>query len=424
MIYDLLIRAARPLVSLAAPFNHKLRKGVSGRAQALPTFRAWTERRSGAPLVWLHAPSVGESLMTQAIVRALRAQMPGVQIAFTHFSPSADRTVERVGADVSAYLPWDTTTDMYAALQALRPAAIAFVRTEIWPGLVGLAAKAGIPTMLVNGVLAPDSSRLRPLARYALGPSYQRLAAVGAIDTATALRFERLGVARDRIQVTGDARFDQVWQRVQSLNRNTALLNRLRDPEVVTIVAGSTWPSDETRLLAAVAPLIAGKTARLIVAAHEPTEVHMRAEEAALDALGIKHARIVDVESSAAPLPAALVVDRVGVLADLYAIADLAYVGGAFQGSGVHSVVEPAALSVPVIFGPQHTNAAEAAELADAGGGFIVRDAAELTAVLSRLVKTTSARKQAGGAARAFVEGKLGAAIANATLIQSRIVRD
>ena len=422
--YDLVIRTARLAVRAAAGFNDKLDAGVKGRAIALTRLRAWNGRRQDAPLIWVHAPSVGESLMAQAIVHALRRKLPGVQIAFTHFSPSAERVVDRVGADVTAYLPWDTETDMQAALQALRPSAVAFVRSEIWTGLVRLAANAGIPVLLVNAVLAPSSSRLRPMARFALGPAYRRLSGVGAIDEPTALRFEQLGVSTDRIAVTGDARFDQVWERVQSLDRNSRLLNRLRESNVVTIVAGSTWPGDEEKLLPAIAPFIARNTTRLIIAAHEPTEAHLSQEESALDALGIEHARLVEVESSIAPLPRAIVVDRLGVLADLYAIADLAFVGGGFHGAGLHSVVEPAALGVPVLFGPQHTNAAEAADLMVSGGGFMVRDGNDLSGLLERLITVPAARNDASRAARTFVESKLGAADANAALIAAQVARD
>ena len=422
--YDLVIRTARLAVRAVAGFNDKLDAGVKGRAIALTRLRAWNGRRQDAPLIWVHAPSVGESLMAQAIVHALRRKLPGVQIAFTHFSPSAERVVDRVGADVTAYLPWDTETDMQAALQALRPSAVAFVRSEIWTGLVRLAANAGIPVLLVNAVLAPSSSRLRPMARFALGPAYRRLSGVGAIDEPTALRFEQLGVSTDRIAVTGDARFDQVWERVQSLDRNSRLLNRLRESNVVTIVAGSTWPGDEEKLLPAIAPFIARNTTRLIIAAHEPTEAHLSQEESALDALGIEHARLVEVESSTAPLPRAIVVDRLGVLADLYAIADLAFVGGGFHGAGLHSVVEPAALGVPVLFGPQHTNAAEAADLMVSGGGFMVRDGNDLSGLLERLITVPAARNDASRAARTFVESKLGAADANAALIAAQVARD
>jgi len=109
-----------------------------------------------------------------------------------------------------------------------------------------------------------------------------------------------------------------------------------------------------------------------------------------------------------------VVIDRVGVLADLYAAADAAYVGGGFHRAGLHSVVEPAALEVPVLFGPRHGNAREAAELAAAGGGWEVRDADTLAAALSRLASDGGARAAAGAAAVAYVRSRLGGARANA----------
>src|SRR5262245_53166817 len=181
--YDLALRAALPLVRALAPFNEKLKRGIDGRENALDELRRWSESaRTDQPLIWVHAPSVGESLMAQAIVQSLRSHLPEAQIAFTHFSPSAERMRGRVGADIATYLPWDTSNNLRSALDLLRPSTIAFVRTEIWPNLVRLAEQRGIPTVLVNAVLSANSSRLRPLARATLGPAYKRLAAVGAIN--------------------------------------------------------------------------------------------------------------------------------------------------------------------------------------------------------------------------------------------------
>jgi 3-deoxy-D-manno-octulosonic-acid transferase len=422
-IYELVIRGARPLATAVAPLNAKLKRGVDGQRQALDRFAAW-KRKPGVPLVWVHAPSVGEGLMAQAIVRSLRARVPDTQIAFTHFSPSAERMRESIGADISGYLPWDTEREMARALALLQPNAIAFVRSEIWPTLVRLASEHAISSLLVNAVLAPESSRLGWAGRFALQPAYQRLSAVGAVDATTAERYQRLGLAADTIRVTGDARFDQVWQRVRSLDRNSALLNRLRDVDVLTIVAGSTWPSDEELLLPAFARIAATQPMRLIVAAHEPDAAHLQQQEAIATQLGLRHARLSTIESNTDTLPQVILVDRVGVLADLYAIADLAYVGGAFRRAGVHSVVEPAALGVPCIFGPQHANAVEAAGLIESGGGRSVRDGTGLNAALEHFANQMRDRKIASEQARLFVESRLGGADANAALIQSALVRN
>ncbi|HEY8485655.1 MAG TPA: glycosyltransferase N-terminal domain-containing protein [Longimicrobiales bacterium] len=419
VIYDSVLRAVRPVVRLAAPLDGKLARGVAGWSGAAAALAAWAaeSRDPARPLVWVHAPSVGEGLMAQAIVDALRRERPEVQVVFTHFSPSAERLVGRVGADAYGYLPWDVGREVGRVVAALKPAVIAFVRTEIWPGLVREAKGAGARLALVNAVLSAGSSRLGAVSRYFLGPAYGRLDAVGAVAAEDAGRFPLLGVPAERVRVTGDARFDQVWSRVSGLDRGSRLLERLRDPRVTTVVAGSTWPADEKRLVPAFARVRAGGPFRLIVAPHEPDEAHLEGLERRLDAAGLRHARLARVERESGELPEVVVIDRVGVLADVYAVGDVAYVGGGFHAAGLHSVVEPAALGVPVLFGPQHGNAREAGELAAAGGGAVVGDEATLAARLRELAADPDARRRMGEQAVQYVRSRLGGAARNAELI-------
>jgi 3-deoxy-D-manno-octulosonic-acid transferase len=417
--YNVLTRGAAPVARVLAPLNDKLGRAVRGRVEALTLVRQWsaTQRDRTRPLLWFHAPSVGEALMAQAIVQAVRAMMPEAQIAFTHFSPSAERMRERVGADVSSYMPWDSAPDMRLVLDALQPGAIAFVRTEIWPTLVKLSASRGVRSALVNAVLSAGSSRLTPLGRFALQPSYRRLYAAGAVNQEAAERLQIIGVPPERIRVTGDARFDQVWRRVALLDRQQPLLQRLRDSTAITIVAGSTWPGDEERLLPAFAQVAAHSHVRLLLAPHEPTEEHLHETEHLIRQCRLACARLSHIEGTNAPLRTVILIDRVGVLADLYAIADIAYVGGGFHKAGLHSVVEPAAVGIPVLFGPTYGNASEALELAAHGGGVIVRTESELAAALMQMTGERDQRQSAGTAARAYVESKLGGAEANAALL-------
>ncbi len=417
-LYGAAVLGARGALALARPFHRKLARGLDGWRGAVEALEAWAsrERDTGRPLVWVHAPSVGEALMAQAIVTAARECRPDLQVAFTHFSPSAERIAGRVGAHVHGYLPWDARGPMRRALAALRPSAVAFIRTEIWPVLAREAQAAGCRLALLNAVLAASSSRLRPAARFALRPAYGRLDVVGAVSDDDAARFPVLGVPRSRVRTTGDARFDQVWARVQAAGRGSgamALAERLRAERGFTLVAGSTWPPDERLLAPAFARLRSAGPARLIVAPHEPDDAHLTALERTLDHAGLGHVRLARVEAGDSPADV-VVIDRVGVLADLYAAADAAYVGGGFHRAGLHSVVEPAALEVPVLFGPRHGNAREAAELAAAGGGWEVRDADTLAAALHRLAEDAGARAAAGAAALAYVRSRLGGARANA----------
>jgi 3-deoxy-D-manno-octulosonic-acid transferase len=422
-VYTAAVHAARPLVHVAAPFSSKLRAGVQGRRGALERLLDWgrASRDPARPLVWLHAPSVGESLMAQGIVAELRKLAPNAQIAFTFFSPSAERVAREVGADFAEYLPFDTPVAIAKLLDTLRPSTLAFVRTEIWPNLVKAASERAIPMCMVNAVLAAGSSRLGKSARWLLRPAYEKLEAVGVVSQRDGDRFTMLGVKADRVTVTGDARFDQVWARINLLDRDQPLLQRLRDARRTTIVAGSTWDSDEDEVVPAYASARKGSPLRLIIAPHEPTPAHLRALEQRLDAARVSHARLGEIETTDADLPDVIVVDRVGVLADLYAVATVAYVGGGFHSAGLHSVIEPAALGVPVIFGPRHGNAREADELAGKGGGFVASDGAAFATVVLDLAARPLQRATSSDAARYYVQSKLGGARRNAELIATRL---
>lgn len=419
-VYNVGVQIARPLLTIATPLSSKLRAGVQGRRGATERMIEWARaaRDPSLPLVWVHAPSVGESLMAQAIIAELRAQVDGVQIAFTHFSPSAERVATRVGADIAGYLPWDIPGVMDRALGALKPNAIAFVRSEIWPALGHAAAARQIRLTLVNAVLAPGSSRLRGSSKWLLGPSYRQLDAIGAISIADAERFSKLGVDAARVRVTGDARFDQVYARVQAMDRDQPVLKRLQDDRVTTIIAGSTWPTDESEIVPAFASARKGRPLRLIIAPHEPDSGHVRGLEQRLSAAGLRHARLSEIEKTSDPLPEAVIIDRIGILADLYSIGTIAYVGGGFHGSGLHSVIEPAALGVPVIFGPRHGNAREADELAGKGGGFVASDGQAFASLVMDLIDRATHRRSSSEAARAYVKGKAGGARRNAELIR------
>ncbi|HUF68819.1 MAG TPA: glycosyltransferase N-terminal domain-containing protein [Longimicrobiales bacterium] len=412
LAYDAIVTVARPVIELSAR-GERAQRAVAGRRQSLARFRRWAResRDTRLPLVWVHSPSVGEALMAGAIIAALR-ESADVQVAFTIFSPSAERVADRVGADVHAYLPWDTRRETGNALAILEPSVIAFVRTEIWPSLVLEAKSRRARSVLVNAPLAESSSRLRPLVRPLLGVAYRRLDAVGAVSLKDVDRFARLGVPRERIQVTGDARFDQVIERVARIDRGAPLLRRLAADPRPAIVAGSTWPADEDMLVAA-SPALLQAGVRLILAPHEPTDEHLSRLDRVLDAAGISHARLAAVESDPALTPDAVVIDRVGALADVYSVGRLAWVGGGFGSTGLHSVIEPAALGVPVMFGPAHGNAREAAALVAAGGGALISKAEDIGDV----VRAWLAADGPGRAAAEFVVSRAGGAERNARII-------
>ncbi len=422
--YTAAFRVVAAIAPLLAFGDGKLARGLRGRRGAVSRFEAWAaaSRDRARPLAWFHAPSVGEGLQARAVIEALRESNPEAQIVYTYFSPSAVPFAARTPVDFADYLPLDLPGPVARLFDALAPDVVAFTKTEVWPNVTREAARRGIPVLLLSATLPESSSRLRGRARMLLTPAHRRLAHVGAISAEDGLRFRSLGVPPERISVMGDARFDQVARRARQPFADPTLIQSIDEPDRITIVAGSTWPADEDRLIAAFASADVRRGGpRLVLVPHEPNEAHLTRLADRLGAAGLAFARLTDAEGLAAR-PPVIVIDRVGILGDLYRLADIAYVGGGFGSAGLHSVLEPAAFGAPVLFGPNHGNAREAAELVAAGAALAVSDQAALAGALARWIDYPDARVRAGDGARAFIDAGLGAARRGAEVVAAELL--
>jgi len=398
----------------------KFRRGLSARRGITGRYARWAAaaRDSSKPLVWFHAPSVGEGLQALPVINLVRERQPNVQIAYTYYSPSAEQFARSVKADFTDFLPFDTAAHAKAIVSALRPDALVFSKLDIWPALTEHAAAAGIQVGVISATLPESSGRRGVLARALLGDAYRAIDRVGAIDVEDANRLREQGVRADRISVTGDTRYDQVWARAQ--RAPGSLVQSLRSSRP-TLVAGSTWPPDEAHLLPSWLR-IRDKIpdARLIIAPHETSDAHLRSIETWARASGLSLARL---DSPAAGAADVILVDRYGVLGDLYALADVAYVGGGFHSAGLHSVLEPAAFGAPVLFGPRHERSRDPAKLIQSGGGAEINSAVDLSIRLSDWLGSSTAREEAGSFARRTVESGLGAAERSYELVTTLLPR-
>jgi 3-deoxy-D-manno-octulosonic-acid transferase len=418
--YRRVLRLGLTLAPALGLFNRRLRAGLQARREAGDRLLDWSRwnRDPARPLVWFHSASVGEGRQAESVMHALRRIEPDCQLVYTHFSPSAEALAGKIGADVSDYLPYDLPAPIERLLQALQPTLLVFAKLDVWPELSTRAATSGVDVALVAATVSPGSGRLRWPARRLLEPGYRAIAAAAAVAQPDAARLERLGVQPDRIQVLGDPRFDSVLQRVRAVPSDDPLLTL--GEGAPTLVAGSTWPADEAVLLAAFARVQRQcPEARLIIVPHEPTPDHLdRLEQR------IRTARL--------PLPvrlstpghssAILLVDRLGLLATLYGAGSMAYVGGGFGRAGLHSVLEPAAWGLPVVFGPRWQNSRDAELLLQAGAavalpGGLGRAAEVLSQQWSDWIDNAAARETMGRKSRQAVEEGVGASERSAALL-------
>jgi 3-deoxy-D-manno-octulosonic-acid transferase len=442
-LYRLGWRAARPLAAPLSLVGGKFGRALRGRRLATPRLADWAAagRTPDQPLVWFHAASVGEGRQAEAVLRRLRAARPRWQIVYTFSSPSAERFAASLPADAAGYVPLDTARDVREAMAPLRPTALVFSATDVWPELVRQAAARGVALALVSAALSPTSSRRGAVARRILEPAYALLDRVGAVDEEDARGLERLGVPADRITVTGDTRHDAALARLAAARSDAPHLQALeaaRRQGVPLLLAGSTWPSDERVLLPAVADVQAqGTRLRLVIAPHEPTPPHVAALEKSLrrhlgaETKVVRLSAILAARDSGAPASRdaassswqVMVVDAVGVLAELYVAASVSFVGGGFHRAGLHSVIEPAAAGVPVLFGPRWLGSRDARLLLDAGGARSVAHRGDLTAAIAEWLGNETARAAAGATARAVVERGQGAADRSVQLVIELVER-
>ncbi|MGY8779475.1 MAG: 3-deoxy-D-manno-octulosonic acid transferase, partial [Longimicrobiales bacterium] len=185
----------------------------------------------------------------------------------------------------------------------------------------------------------------------------------------------------------------------------------------------STWPADEAVLLPALKMVRTEvATLRTIIAPHEPTESRVASLLSKLRRDGWRAETLgrVEAEGSAEGIDA-VVVDRVGVLAHLYAVGSVSYVGGGFHGDGLHSVLEPAAAATPIVFGPQHHNARAAEDLVTAGGAKIAQDADALAREVQHWLTDEVECDRTGRLSRGYIDVHLGAAGRTAELLDGLI---
>jgi len=432
-LYNVAVNALRPLLPAFGAASPKVSAAVEGRRAAAGSIARWAERDRDPfrPLLWLHGSSAGELAGAIPVVDRVRAEKSDLQLLVTYSSPSAESVLDELGADYAGYPPLETMTACRAAIESSHPDAMVFAKLDAWPALTRAAAEMEIPLGMINATVRPSSSRLRGPGRQLLVPSYGRLDGVGAVSEEEIERLEMLGTRSNTIRVTGDASFERALARVDRAREVSSASGR-RLPAAtagrIRLCAGSTWPEDERVLIEAVAAL--SSTGRdteeegldLVLVPHEPDSSAVgRIRDLCLEHLGVEPrlwstlsdpAPGANLQSGDAP---PLIVDAVGFLAELYLECDLAWVGGGVGGEGLHSVVEPAAAGLPVMFGPVYDRW-EARQMVERGIA-VEAEPDDVPSVLSALLRDPIRRTEMGAEARRYVESGRGATEASARLV-------
>ena len=200
LAYGAVGQLARSAAVLTPAGEAKWQRSLAARSGIRSRYAAWARHRDRSrPLLWLHAPSVGEGLQARVVIDLVRQRRPDIQLAYTFYSPSAESFARSLPVDFADYLPFDTKGDAHAVLDALRPTALVFSKLDVWPVLVQEASRRGVRLGLISGTVSDVSSRRGVIATALLGECYEVLDRVGAASDADAERIVALGTERDRV---------------------------------------------------------------------------------------------------------------------------------------------------------------------------------------------------------------------------------
>lgn len=408
--YRTLSPALAAAVRLAGPLHAKLRQGLEGRRGLEPRLLAATNDVRGC--LWVHSASVGEFMQGQPIIAAVRQALgpDAPPVVATHFSPSGYQFArKRPVADLHDYLPLDTPGVMARLLDAWRPRALVFMSGDVWPNLAVEAHRRGVPLVLLAGSLPPGSGRLtHGLGRALYRDVFDRFAHLGVNTEADRQRFtEQLGVSAP-VTVTGNTRVEQVIVRFEE-GAGGRVSTRLQALGGRLLVLGSTWRPDEDLWLPALPELLSRfDDLRVVLCPHEPHADVLAALEQRLASAGMAHSRLSGLLDDDNASVRVVLVDSVGVLAEIYRAGSLAHVGGGFT-TGVHNTMEPAVAGLPVTFGPRIQNAEEAGVLMDRGAAWVCRTPDDALARAGALLADADTLAAAGAAARQVVLDQRGA---------------
>lgn len=355
-IYHILLNIVWFGLHVVALFNAKIKLFVRGRKQ---TFSILEDKLNPTDkTIWMHVASLGEFEQGLPILERLRAPYPNHKLVLSFFSPSGYEVKKNTtAADVVVYLPMDSLSNAKRFLKLVHPELAIFVKYEVWPNYLHQLKKSNTPTILISAIFSKRQIYFKPYGGF-MRKSLRKFDTYFVQDDDSKKLLDSIGITK--VQVGGDTRLDRVSEILERNNR-LDFMDRFKNNQLC-LVAGSTWPEDESILIDYINR--SEERLKFVIAPHQIKPAHVAKITAALQkpsicysALGDQNLKEIDV----------LIIDTIGLLTKIYSYANIAYVGGGFA-TGLHNTMEPAVFGVPIIIGPQFEGFKEAEDLVREGG--------------------------------------------------------
>ena len=336
---------------------------------------------TGQRAIWLHAVSVGEVLASQKLLSGLRKEYPDSQIVISTVTPTGNAVARKIAGpqDIVIYLPLDISFIAAAVACRINPYLVIIAETELWPNLIGVLNKRGIPIIIVNARISDGSFRGYGLIRFLIRPVLNKISLFCLQTETDAQRLAALGAIPEKLRVTGNMKFDASTPLTIDNADYRKKLGLKEEDKLLT--AGSTHPGEEEIILRVYKGLLNDFPGlKLLIAPRHPDrakEIGRLALNYGFDSIFISKLQPLTIDHR---LSTVFILDTIGQLVSFYAVSDIVFVGKSLVNKGGQNILEPAFFAKPILFGPHMFNFREITALYLANqAAVMVKDEEELS---------------------------------------------
>ena len=358
------------------------------------------------PTIWVHAVSVGETLAVSGLISELRRIAPAHRIVVSTTTMTGQKLArQRFGEDNVFFFPVDFACAIRPYLRELRPELVVLAEAEFWPNFLRLAHQSGARIAVVNARISDRSFPRYRRFRSVVGPVLRHVDVFLAQGEEDRRRLIEIGAPAERVQVSGNVKFDVKPTAEPAF---LALLKSALAGSGPVLVCGSTVEGEEPAVLQAFAAIRQKHPAAvMILAPRHPERFPQVAELVA--ASGMPWWRRSQWQAGQLMAGGVFLLDTIGELASLYALADIAFVGGSLVPKGGHNIVEAAQHGAAIVVGPYTENFRDMVALFQGADALVVATSEELTSTLLNLLSDESRRRELGVRAREILQANAGA---------------
>lgn len=385
ILFSISIVLALPFIFVKVLTSEKTQKTVIRRLRPEACIRA-----SGARPVWIHALSVGEVLASCSLIKQIKktyAQRPVVLSVSTLTGHEVAKQLLRSDVDAIFFSPYDLIWSVRKTIGSVNPGIFILVESDIWPNFIYEIKRRHIPFILVNGRVSPRSFSGYMRLSFFMKCVFFNISSICAQTEMDARRFVALGAAPDKVHVTGNIKFDQPLISVSEEEARELRASMRIGRTARVFVAGSTHEGEESILLRCFEALKRNDPDLVLVVVPRDPRRARRVQGMFKQAEFLAPLKTELGKMDVGFVPEAIIVDTIGELRRLYAIAHVVFVGKSLINLGGQNPLEPAALKKPIVFGPHMFNFALIAErLVQEGGALQVANEEELLREVGNLL--------------------------------------